>query len=173
MKNQITKIVFAAMMAALACIATMIIKVPTVGTGGYVNIGDTIVLLSAWILGNPYGAIAAGLGSALADLLAGYAVYVPGTFVIKFLMAFAAVIITKCLTKIKLPMIAAYIVSGIIAEAIMVLGYLLYEATLLGYGLAAAASVPANLVQAGTCLVLAVLLIAALRKAPAFKAFIG
>ena len=31
--------------------------------------------------------------------------------------------------------VVAYIVSGVVAEVIMVLGYFLYESTLLGYGL--------------------------------------
>ena len=48
----------------------MIIKVPTVGTNGYVNIGDTIVLLSAWMIGGVYGALAAGIGSAFQILSA-------------------------------------------------------------------------------------------------------
>lgn len=50
-KQNVGKIVITALFAALACVATMIIKVPTVGTNGYVNIGDTIVLLSAWMIG--------------------------------------------------------------------------------------------------------------------------
>lgn len=166
--KQISITVQAAMMAALTCVATMAIKVPTVGTNGYVNIGDCVVLLGAWILGNPYGALAAGIGSALADLLAGYASYVPGTFVIKFLMAFAAFAVMKLLDKIKVPKIVSFIASGIVAEAIMVLLYFLYEATLLGYGYAAAASIPSNLVQGITCLVLGVALGMSLRKLPIF-----
>lgn len=54
----------------------MIIKVPTFGMNGYVNIGDAAVLISAWLLGNPYGAFAAGIGSGLADLLSGYPAYI-------------------------------------------------------------------------------------------------
>ena len=60
----------AALMAAMACVATMVIKIPIPATGGYINLGDCIVLLSGIILGPVYGGIAAGLGSALADLLA-------------------------------------------------------------------------------------------------------
>lgn len=74
MKDSKLKLVtLSALFAALCCVATMIIRIPTIGTNGYVNIGDAIVLLSAWIIGGPYGALAAGIGSGLADLLAGYA----------------------------------------------------------------------------------------------------
>ena len=61
-KQNVGKIVITALFAALACVATMIIKVPTVGTNGYVNICDTIVLLSAWMIGGVYGDLAAGIG---------------------------------------------------------------------------------------------------------------
>ena len=100
------------------------------------------------------------------DLLAGYSAYVPGTTIIKFLMAFAGYYVFKVLSKTKMPKIVAYIISGIVSEAIMVGGYLLYEATLLGYGAGAIASVPSNIVQGVTCLVLGVILIIALTKIP-------
>ena len=162
MDKKINKLVVSAMMAALACVATMVIRVPTIGTNGYVNIGDSVVLLSAWMLGNPYGAIAAGLGSALADLLAGYASYVPGTFVIKFLMAFVAAIVYKRVGANGKNRQPAYIVSAVVAELIMIIGYFLYESTLLGYGIGAAGSIPSNGVQGVTCLVIGVVLVNAL-----------
>ena len=169
MSKKISITVTTAMLAALTCIATMVIKVPTIGTNGYVNIGDTIVVLSAWLLGNPYGALAAGIGSGLADLLAGYANYVPGTFIIKFAMAFVCFIVYKAINNTGLPRFAAFIISGIVAEIIMVVGYFLYEATLLGYGIGAAASIPSNIVQGVTCLVLGNLLINALSKVGFFR----
>ena len=49
----------------------------------------------------------------------------------------------------------------------MVFGYFLYESTLLGYGLAAAASIPSNFIQAGICIVLAYILVAALEASKA------
>lgn len=169
MNKKLTLTVTASMLAALTCIATMVIKVPTIGTNGYVNIGDTIVLLSMWLMGNPYGAIAAGIGSGLADLLSGYPSYVPGTVIIKFGMAFVGYIVYKTLNKTGLNKQLTYVVSGIIAEAIMVIGYFVYEATLLGYGVAAAASIPSNIVQGVTCLVLGYLLINALSRVGAIN----
>lgn len=173
-KQNVGKIVITALFAALACVATMIIKVPTVGTNGYVNIGDTIVLLSAWMIGGVYGALAAGIGSALSDFISGYGSYVPGTFVIKFLMALVAylvfVTIKKANTKDSKGMnVVAYIVSGVVAEVIMVLGYFLYESTLLGYGLGAVPSIGSNSIQGVTCLVLGFIAIFALEEAKVTK----
>ncbi len=153
MNEKLRSIVTASVLAAITTLATIVIKVPTFGTNGYVNIGDAAVLISAWLLGNPYGALAAGIGSGLADLLAGYPAYIPGTTVIKFIMAFVAALIFKNL-KERLPKTVAYIISGIIAEVLMITGYFLYESTILGYGIAASASVISNAVQGITCLIL-------------------
>ena len=76
------KLVYAALFAALTCVMTMIVKIPVPATGGYVNLGDSVVLLAGWVLGPMYGGAAAGLGSMLADLVSGYPLYAPGTFVI-------------------------------------------------------------------------------------------
>ena len=83
------RIVRAALLAALTCVATMIIKIPS-PLKGYLNLGDCVVLLAGWMLPPVYGALAAGLGSGLADLFLGYVVYAPATFVIKGLMALVA-----------------------------------------------------------------------------------
>ena len=161
----VSKIVLTALFAALVYVATSIIRYPTFGTQGYINIGDTIVLLSAWLIGGVYGALAAGIGSALDDLLAQYVTYVPGTFIIKFLMALVAYLIFTAFKKTNINKVVAYIVSGVVPELIMVFGYFLYESTILGYGLAAAASIPSNAIQAGTCLVIGYIAIGVLEGA--------
>ena len=147
--SKIRKLVLAALMAALCTIMTMVIQVPS-PMQGYVNLGDCAVLMSAWVLGPLYGGAAAGIGSALADLLSGYAHYVPGTFAIKLVMAVAAALIFRAATKKGLSASSALlgqIAGGVVAEVIMVLGYFAYASLWLGKGLAAAASIPGNIVQ--------------------------
>lgn len=158
--NKTYKLVVTALLTALACVATMVIKVPT-PTNGYVNLGDTIVLLCGWMLGPVYGFFAAGVGSALADLINGYMSYVPGTLIIKGVMA---VVVYFLAFKGK-GGLATRILGGVVAEAVMVLGYFGYEATLLGYGLAAAASIPGNIVQGAIGLVVSLVLYELLKKA--------
>ncbi|MCR5836824.1 MAG: ECF transporter S component [Lachnospiraceae bacterium] len=169
LKNRTNKIAVSAMFAALCCVATMVIRIPTIGTNGYVNIGDVIVLLCGWLIGGAYGMMAAGIGAGLADLLAGYAQYVPGTFFIKALMALVAYLIIKAAIDKNINRTIAFIFSAIVAEAVMVVGYFLYEAVLLGYGIAAAASIPSNIVQGGTCLVIGVVLVRILESNKALK----
>ena len=77
MNNNLKKLILAALFAALSCVATMSIRIPTPGTGGYIHPGDAIVILSGVILGPVWGFLAGGIGSALSDLIGGYFVYVP------------------------------------------------------------------------------------------------
>ena len=137
----------ASLLAALVAVATMVIKIPT-PTGGYVNIGDGVVLICGWLLGPVWGALAAGLGSMLADLI-GYPIYAPGTFVIKGLMALIAFAVAGlCKPIFKKHAWLAYILAGIAAEAVMVLGYFIFEAVFLSYGMGAAVGILPNVSQA-------------------------
>ena len=49
MKTKTQNIVMASLLAALCCVATMIIKIPS-QLKGYLNLGDCVVLLSGWLL---------------------------------------------------------------------------------------------------------------------------
>ncbi len=158
------KMVIAALFTALTTVATMVIRVPSLGPSGYANIGDTMVLLSAWILGGWYGFMAAGFGSALADLFAGYAIYAPGTFVIKFLMALAAFYLFRLLSK-RGNFYLSCILSAVAAEIVMIVGYFGYEAVFLGYGIGAAPAVVSNIFQGLTNIVLGTVILFALKKA--------
>ena len=163
--KKIVKMVFTALFAAIICVVTMMIRIPSLGPSGYVNIGDSFVLLAAWLIGGPYGAIAAGLGSALADLLAGYATYVPGTAVIKFAMAFAAWLLYKFgKGKSDKRKYVAYIASAVVAEVIMVAGYFVYESIFLGYGFGAAPAIISNAFQGGANILISVVIVNVLEK---------
>ncbi|MBQ8641007.1 MAG: ECF transporter S component [Clostridia bacterium] len=144
--EKIRRLVLAAVFAALSCVATMLIQIPS-PMNGYVNMGDCFVLLGALFLGPVWGALAGGLGSMLADLFTGYAHYAPGTFLIKALMALVLYGIYRSLTAGKLPRNAAYLIGAAAAELVMVVGYFCYASLLLGKGLAAASSIPGNLMQ--------------------------
>ena len=161
MKTKTKKIVIAALIAALACIATMIIKIPT-PLKGYINLGDCIVLVAGWILSPAYAFLAAGLGSALADIFSGYATYAPATFVIKGLMALIALYGFRLLNK-RLGNAPSRIISGFIAEAIMVLGYFVFEGFLYGFA-PSVVNIPANAIQGIGNLILGVILIIAFQK---------
>ncbi len=96
--KKIRTMVMAAVLAALACVATMVVQIPS-PMNGYVNLGDCFVLLSGWLLGPWWGGAAGGIGSMLADLLLGYGHYAPGTLIIKGLMALVGALIFKAFGK--------------------------------------------------------------------------
>ena len=150
-KNTTRNIVMAARLAALVCVATMLIKVPS-PLKGYLNLGDGIVLLCGWLLSPVYGFLAAGIGSALADLFAGYVIYVPATFAIKGLMALAAYYGFRLLCK-RIGNVPARVLVGILAEIVMILGYYVFEGFLYGFA-ESLVNIPANAVQGAAGIIL-------------------
>ena len=161
MKTRTKKIVMAALLASLTCVATMIIKIPS-PLKGYLNLGDCIVLVAGWILSPTYGFLAAGLGSALADIFSGYVVYAPATFVIKGIMALVAYYGFKMLRK-KIGNLPSRIISGVFAEIIMILGYFVFEGFMYGF-VPSLVNIPANGMQAIANLIIGVILIKVFEK---------
>ena len=160
--NRTEKIVMAAMFAALVCVTTMIIKIPS-PLKGYINLGDCMVLVAGWTLSPAYAFCAAGIGSALADVFSGYLVYAPATFVIKGGMVFLAYYGAAVLNKKKINNKLVRIISGILAEIWMVLGYLVFEGFLYGF-VPSLANVPANALQGIVGIVLAVSVVKMLQR---------
>lgn len=161
-KDHLRLLTLSATLTAIVTVATMVVQIPS-PMNGYINLGDCFVLLSAWLLGPVYGTAAAAIGSALADILTGYTIYAPGTFVIKGLMALVACLLVKMFISRK-KILAGRIVSAVAAELIMVFGYFLYSALIFGEGLAAAVSIPGNLMQGLIGLVASVILASILGK---------
>ena len=148
------------LLIALTCVATMIIRIPIPATNGYINVGDSIILISAVIFGNPFGVVAGGIGSALADLLSGYVNYAPVTLVVKGIEGLVVALIAGrgagFFTVRKIG-------ASVVGVAWMVLGYFIAEVFM--YGAAAAAgSALSNCVQAGGSLVIYAVLGYALYK---------
>ena len=145
MNNNLKKLILAALFAALSCVATMSIRIPTPGTGGYIHPGDAIVILSGVILGPVWGFLAGGIGSALSDLIGGYFIYVPITFVIKGLVALAAGLLYQKVGKNQKSRYIAVILGGVADIILVAGGYFVCEYFI--YGAGAAASIPANIIQ--------------------------
>lgn len=167
MKQNTKKIVMTALFAALACVATMSIHIPTPGTGGYIHPGDAVVILSGIILGPVYGFFAAAIGSAMADLLGGYFLYVPITFIIKGLVAFFSGLVYHKCAKAGLNHYIGTVLGGIIDIVLVAGGYCFCEYFI--YGTAAFAGIPANIIQGSAGLVFAVVLYPVLTAVPDVK----
>ena len=161
MHSKIKKLTVSALLAALACVATMVIKIPS-PLHGYINLGDCMVLLAGWILAPGYGFLAAGLGSALADLFSGYAMYAPATFLIKGAMALIAFACFKLINK-RLGRLLSQIIGAVLAEIVMVLGYYVFEGFMYGF-VPSAVNIPANAVQGAAGLILGIIIVKVFEK---------
>lgn len=131
MRDQaIKRLALGGVLAAVIVLLTTLVSVPMPGGFGYINLGDMGVLLAGALLGGFWGALCAGAASALSDVLLGYAVYAPATFVIKGLTALLAGVLIGG-RESKLRKLYFYPCAMIVP-----IGYFLYECML--YGQAAA-----------------------------------
>lgn len=155
MRNNLTrKLVLGALFAALIAVVTLFAKFPVPGpSGAYVNAGDGVIYAAGFVMGGPWAAAAAGIGSMLADLLAGVPVYAPATLVIKALMGLlvGAAFYGKKVGWLRM------LLFMVLGSVIMVAGYGLYEFFVMGYA-TAIANMPYNLIQAGGGVVIGLLL---------------
>ncbi len=181
-------LVVAALMCALTCVSTMIIQIPTPGLG-YIHPGDGMVLLSGILLGPFPGALAAGIGSMLADLFTGYVIYAIPTLIIKGCTAWIASAVFHSLCSHRKAKAAVYhqrtlqtpylILAGILAELQMAAGYFIYKIVLTmasasGFtlqtfhaGLAGAlADIPSSMIQGASGIVICTALFPVLTKVP-------
>lgn len=147
---------------ALTTVMTMVIQIPTVGTNGYLNLGDMVVFIAALTMGKKAGLIVGGVGSAMADLLLGYTHYAPITLIVKGLEGYIAGRILETSIGEKRPIIATA-TGGIF----MALGYFIPEIFM--YGKGAIASIPGNIAQGLFGAITAVILYEALRKTQSLK----
>jgi uncharacterized membrane protein len=165
LKNQKLKLtIISALFAALVCVATMVVKIPT-PLNGYINLGDCVILVASFTLPCGYGFLAAGIGSALADILSGYTAYAPATFIIKGLMVLVVYLVTKLLKSNKQNF--QKILSGVLAELWMVLGYYIFEGFMYGFA-PSLVNIPANGMQGLAGLIIGLILVKFFEKAKIF-----
>lgn len=161
--GNLRRLVLTALFAALVAVATMVINIPMVATQGFVNVGDTMIFAAGIFMGPAVGLLAGGIGSALADLLLGYAHWAPWTLVIKGIEGLVVGLLAhrpfQKYRRLGFPVLAALLV----AAAWMVFGYYIAGGIMRGFP-AALASVPGNIIQGLGSVVLAVPVIYAFRN---------
>lgn len=174
MKNKLLKtinarsIAMTGLMMALTIVATIAILIPIPATEGFVNAGDSIILITAYFFGGVPAVIAGGIGSMLADLIAGYAHWAPFTLLIKGLEGAVCgllmwLFVKKLGAKFAKLKILGIVISCIISTLFMVLGYFIVEVFMYGPAPAAASSL-FNLLQAAISTIIACIVIISLRK---------
>ena len=147
---------------ALTLVATAFINIrlPIAANGGLVHLGNVLLFLAAIIFGKKTGAFAGAFGMGLFDLLSGWTLWAPFTFVIVGLMGFAVGKITENRIGFRWNVLAIAV-----ACVIKVVGYYIAEVIIYRNWIAPVLSIPGNLVQIGVAAVIVLPIVEIVRKA--------
>ena len=152
-------------LSALVFVVTAYLHIPTYN--GYVHCGDGFIFIAACLLPTPYAVVVGALGAMLADVLTGFAIWAPGSMVIKGLLA----LLFTC--KSKKIVTARNLMMLLPAALVSAGGYYLYEALITGSLLASLAGIPGSLVQAAASSIVFVAVGIALDKYNLKKRLLG
>ena len=147
-----------AIMVAIIRALTMLVRIPTAPTRGYINLGDAAIYFAAYAFGPVIGGIAGGLGTGLADMIGGYPQWMVLSFFIHGLQGLAAGYIGRS------GRLAALACGRLAGGVIMVGGYFLAACALYGMG-PALTEIPGNMIQSAAGWIIAVPLFYAVKKA--------
>ena len=89
------RISFLGLGIALTAVATMAVQIPIPATKGYLNLGDSVIMVLAVVFGPRFGFLVGSLGSALADVVTGYAYWAPATLIIKGVEGFLSRLVLR------------------------------------------------------------------------------
>lgn len=156
MKQTYYRLCIGGVLAALVFVATAVVHIPS--HTGYIHVGDAFIYLAACLLPHPYAAAAGAVGAALSDALTGYAIWVPGTVIIK---AAAVFFFTARRDKLLCP---RNLLALLPSFAVCIGGYYVYEALITSNWVAPLAGLLPSLMQCVASAVVFVLLAAALDR---------
>lgn len=145
-RNSTKMLVINALFIALTLVATMFINIrlPIMGNGGLIHLGNVPLFLGAFIYGKRTGAIAGAFGMGMFDLISGWTAWAPFTFVIVGLMGWVAGLISE---KVKLRPVIANSIAVAAALVIKIAGYYFAEVILYHNWIVPLGSIPGNIVQ--------------------------
>ena len=138
--NTTRKVTIYALSTALVCLSTMAIQIPI--PLGYIHPGNALILLTAFLFGPGAGAAAAGPGSALADLVTGFAYWSLPTLLIKGIMGFIAGLVTYRLNKSHKVYSIKTLLGALAAVAVMIAGYFIAGSIIYGSIFTGALQIP-------------------------------
>ncbi|NMO77530.1 MULTISPECIES: ECF transporter S component [Niallia] len=145
-QNKTRILVLNALFITLTFLATMFINIrlPLMGNGGLIHLGNVPFLIAAFIFGKKSGAIVGAFGMALFDIMSGWTLWAPFTFVIVGTMGYIAGLIVEKMPGKKS---FVYLLAVAVAMIIKVVGYYFTEVILYGNWILPFGSVPGNIMQ--------------------------
>lgn len=145
-RNATKTLVINALFIALTLVATMFINIrlPLMGSGGLIHLGNVPLFIAAIVYGKKTGAIAGAFGMAMFDLISGWTAWAPFTFVIVGTMGFTVGLITE---KLHFKPVVVNTIAIVVALIIKVVGYYFTEVILYGNWILPFGSILGNVMQ--------------------------
>lgn len=147
MKFSVTQIVYIGLLTALTIIGTFINFILPLGSQGtLVHLGTTVSLIAILVFGKRVGTISSTLGMTIFDIIGGWLIWAPGTFIARlgFGYLFAKLALDKNNNERDF---IVQLVGLIIGGAFMIFVYYIWEVILYGNWIIALSSIPANILQ--------------------------
>ena len=161
-KKNALKVAVVAVLTAVVVVFTMIVRIPT--AKGYLNLCDVAICFIAFTFGPWTAFIAGGLGTALADLITGYALWAPTLFAVHGVEGFLVALIVRQKSGKAIPVFKK-LLAGIVCIATVTLGYFVLAGIFISGFSVAAAEVPGNIAQSGVGVVLGLAVSYAVQRA--------
>jgi uncharacterized membrane protein len=164
--KKIKEMVYTSMLAALICVATFIIKVPSPVTNGYTHLGDGFIFIAVLLLGKKNGALAGAIGAALADVIGGYSFYAVPTFIIKGIMA---LIMGTLIEKLPNNLKYKWILGAVAGSAWQIFAYYVIGSLMVGNFISTISEIPGNTIQSAAGIISAAAFMAVFKHTPIGK----
>jgi len=146
-QSKIKNLALYGLFIALVYVATRFINIPGPTSGGLFHLGNVMAFTIAIVFGKKAGAISGAFGMALFDVTSSYFIWAPFTFIIRFTMGYIMGYLSHKAGSSKSKVIIFNSLGIIIATIIMVGGYYLTEAAMLGNFIAPIQSIWGNFMQ--------------------------
>ncbi len=161
--KKIKELVYTSLLAALVCVATFIIKVPSPVTNGYTHLGDGFIFIAVLLLGKKNGAWAGAIGASLADIIGGYSFYAVPTFIIKGIMA---LIMGTVAEKLPGGMKHKWIAGALAGSVWQIFAYYVVGSVMVGSFISTISEIPGNSIQSAAGIISATLFMTVFKHTP-------
>lgn len=163
-------LILTAILIALVFVATLLlnIKLPIRANGGLIHMGTAMLFIISISFGPKKGAIAGAVGMGLFDLISGWTLWAPITFLVRGLQGY---IVGKIAwSNGRNGNSKGYnLLATIVSIPPMIAGYYIWEAFLFNSWIIPMASIPGDIVQNVVGVLVAIPLCVLLKKTPFFK----
>lgn len=163
-------LVITSMLIALVFVATLLlnIKLPITANGGLVHLGTAMLFTVSILFGPKKGAAAGAVGMGLFDLVSGWTLWAPFTFLTRGLQGYIVGKIAWSRGH-NGDSFGLNVLGTIISAPFMIAGYYICEAILFRSWIIPLASIPGDIVQIVIGIAVAIPACAVLKKIPFFK----